>query len=103
MLVEDMFRTNIALINTKRGELSADQVSKMYTHLLLSCKVCQAVQFAISRDKGGILDAIDINSKSGKPVLEVLRFKHPDPAPDHLETYDKLPALMTLDITNGTV
>ena len=106
MLVEDTVTVNIALINTKRGDLSADQVSKVYTHLLLSSKVRQAVQFATSRDKGGILNATDIDSKSGKPVLEDLQSKHPDsiiPAPDHLETYDKLPALVTLDIINNTV
>ena len=78
----------------------------MFTQLLLSGKVSQAVRFATIRDIRSILEGIDVDSKTGKPVLEVLRSKHPEsvvPSPDNLERYEELPELVTLNITNETV
>ena len=106
MLLEDTVRTNLSLIKQKRNGMSDDEVAKQYTSLLLKGKVRQAVRFATERDKGGIFDRDDLDSKTGRPVFEVLKSKHPEAIileGNHLEEYEHLPELVTLDITEDTV
>ena len=48
----------------------------------------------------------DIDSKSGLPVLDVLKSKHPEaviPQPETLEDYDTVPSFTPLDITACTI
>jgi len=82
------------------------QISKTFTHLVLQGKVRQAIRFLTQRDKGGVLQGNDIDSKTGKRVKDVLLSKHPDariPEPRAFEPYDKIPDFISLDITCDTV
>ena len=48
----------------------------------------------------------DIDDKSGLPVIDALRSKHPPeriPEVDDLEDYDTLPEFVRVDITDETV
>ena len=99
-------RTNLSLINSHKKAMTTEQVSKIFTHLLLSGKVRQAVRFATNRDKSGILNSSDVDTKTGKTVSDVLHSKHPEsivPQPEELEDYKTTPEFVTLDITADTV
>ena len=41
-------------------------------------KLCQAVRRVTKQNQGGVLLPHDIDTKSGRPVMEVLSKKHPD-------------------------
>ena len=55
---------------------------------------------------GGVLQMNDLNIKSGLPVLDVLKPKHPEAVispPEVLEDYKSVPSFAPLDITACTV
>ena len=49
-----------------------------YHHLVSSGKIWQAVCQATDREEGGCVLPDDQSTKTGHPVAEVLREKHPD-------------------------
>ena len=86
--------------------MTDEQMSKTYTRLVLEGKLRQAVRFITQRDQGGVLQIDALDSKSGLPVLDVLKSKHPKaviPPPEVLEEYEKIPSFVPLDITATTV
>ena len=86
--------------------MTDEQMSKTYTRLVLEGKLRQAVRFITQRDQGGVLQMAALDSKSGLPVLDVLKSKHPDaviPPPEVLEEYESIPSFVPLDITATTV
>ena len=106
MLVEDTIRTSRGLISHMRRSMSDEAIAKSFTTMVLKGKIRQAVRFATLRGEGGVLKGSDVDSKTGKTVLEVLHSKHPEAvAPDAtvLEDYDILPEMMELDVTSETV
>ena len=53
-------------------------MARRYNSMVVSGKVWEAVRMATSRDGGGLLHPDSTDAKSRKPVVEVLRDKHPD-------------------------
>ena len=83
MLVEDTIRTSRGLISHMRRSMSDEAIAKSFTTMVLKGKIRQAVRFATLRGEGGVLKGSDVDSKTGKTVLEVLHSKHPEAvAPD---------------------
>ena len=73
MLVEDTMHTSRSLISNMKRDMTKEIISKIFTNMEPKGQIRAAVQFAALRGKGGILKGLDIDSKSGKTVLEVLR------------------------------
>ena len=82
-----------------------DEVARRFASMVNSGKMRAAVRMATDREGGGPLQPWDIDAKTGKTVLEVLRDKHPEmmipdvTAPGWLsfESYDDVPAEMMVD------
>ena len=60
------------------GESEDETVAQSYYDTVLSGKLWQAVRRATDRDGGGCLLLEDKCTKTGRPVAEVLREKHPN-------------------------
>ena len=60
------------------GEEEYDAIVRSYHDTVLSDKLRQSVRWATDRDGGGCLLPDDQCTKTGQPVAEVLREKHPD-------------------------
>eukprot|EP00957_Ditylum_brightwellii_P048536 3683092-Ditylum_brightwellii.AAC.1 len=81
--------------------------SRRYNSTVLAGKPRAAVRGATNWDRGGVLFLDDVCTKSGLPVLEVLKGKHPDTCtPDPLDPgckafkpYTDAPEVVPLDIT----
>ena len=54
-----------------------DHIARRYQSLVIGGRLKAAVRFATTRSGGGVLAPADIDEKSGRPVIEVLRGKHP--------------------------
>eukprot|EP00978_Attheya_sp_CCMP212_P023363 scaffold71500_cov33-Attheya_sp.AAC.2 len=82
------------------------EVARTYNHMVLQGKLHQAVCWIPQRHKGGILYPDEINVKTGMPVIDVLKSKHPEArVPDigNLLHYDETPEFVDVDITADTV
>ena len=87
--------------------------ARAFNSKVLSGRIRPAVRNLTSRDQGGVLQPDDACTKTGQPVLEVLRGKHPpmrDPAPDledpdrgSFEPYPSLPEPVPVEITGDVV
>ena len=78
----------------------------VFTHLMLHRRVHEAVRFVTDRARGGVLKPSDIDAKSGKCVLDVLREKHPPPglaSQDAFVSCSDLPLLVDVDVTSSHV
>jgi hypothetical protein len=81
--------------------------SRRYNSTVMAGKLRAAVRGATNRDGGGVLFPDDVCTKTGLPVLEVLKGQHPDTrTPDLLdpgckafEPYTDAPEVVPLDIT----
>ena len=88
-----------------RGMLE-EAISKTFTSLVLKGKIRKAVRFVTLQRAGGVLLPDNIDTKSGRPVVDMLREKHPVPiVPDVgvLEDYGIIPEFMPINITEDTV
>ena len=98
-------RKNIPLEEEAANEAST------FNAMVLDGKIRAAVRRVTQRGKGGILDPLGTNEKSGKPVLQVLRELHPnpkipdlsDPAVCNFEEYRTVPAVLRLTISADCV
>ena len=55
----------------------ATSIAMKYHNMVLGEKVCAAVRMVTNRGTGGAYWPFDLDSKSGRSVIEVLREKHP--------------------------
>ncbi len=55
----------------------ATSIARKYHNMVLGRKVHAAVRMVTNRGTGGAYRPFDLDSKSGRPVIEVLREKHP--------------------------
>ncbi|WP_288991947.1 hypothetical protein [uncultured Marinobacter sp.] len=111
-LVED---TETEVLSRHGSHPVQDNESKAraFNSKVLSGRLRAAVRNLTNRDQGGVLQPDDDCTKTGRPVLEVLRGKHPsmrDPAPDledqareSFEPYAHLPAPVPVEITGDLV
>jgi hypothetical protein len=83
-LVDD----TVAEVQSRHGSHPApddEARARAFNAKVLSGRLRPAVRALTNRDQGGVLQPDDVCSKTGRPVLEVLRGKHPamrDPDPD---------------------
>eukprot|EP00957_Ditylum_brightwellii_P053678 4067191-Ditylum_brightwellii.AAC.1 len=101
-LVQDAVKTNKLQQPTIQRRNTIEHVCCVYTWTLVQGKLCQAVCWITGRDKSGLLQPTDDDSKTGKPVSKVLLSKHPmqSQLPEAaLEEYDTLPDLINIDVT----
>lgn len=87
-----------------------NEISKVFTRLILRGKVRDAVNWLVTnKDKGGVLHPNDEIDMTGKTVIDVLKEKHPVPSvPDHslftlLNEMNEMPCLLQVDITSEHV
>jgi hypothetical protein len=112
-----------ALIDDTEAELKANArprnrqadpevTTRAFDARVLTGRLRSAVRHLTSRQGGGVLQPADLCTKSGRPVVEVLREKHPDlreppsvGAPDGaFEPYARgAPAVVPVDVTAMTV
>jgi hypothetical protein len=89
-------------------------LARAFNATVLSGRLRKAVRKATSRDGGGVLQPDDACTKTGRPVIDVLREKHPkmrDPGTIDLddndrgvfEPYEAIPEAVPLSITADTV
>eukprot|EP00978_Attheya_sp_CCMP212_P030173 scaffold109998_cov63-Attheya_sp.AAC.2 len=106
MLVQETAQEAIAMIPTSASTKTQEQREKIFENLMLQGKLRQAVRFVTEREKAGIMIPTDIDEKSGLPVIDALRSKHP-PARiaevEDLEKYGTLPEFVRVNITDETV
>ena len=86
-------------------------MARSFHETVLSGKLCQAVRRATNREGGGCLLLGDKFTKTGGPVADVLREKHPDmrdppvenPVCASFEEYEDVPETAPLDFTEDDV
>ena len=76
-LAEDVVRAAKAASGRAPTQDDDDHIARRYHSLVIDGRLKAAVRFATNRSGGGVLAPADIDEKSGKPVIEVLRGKHP--------------------------
>ena len=92
-----------------RAPRNEESVARSYHSMVINGKVREAVRNATSRGGGGLLHPDSTDAKSGKPVVDVLRDKHPamripDAGADGVmafEPYDAVPAPLPLDCSEA--
>ena len=105
-LVRTTENTAFASISTIRGKDDDVQIANVYTKLVLEGKLRAAVRYVTDREGGGLLQPTDTDEKSGEPIVDVLRSKHPEeqvPEAADLHVYDEVPDFVDLDITADVV
>jgi hypothetical protein len=113
----------IALVDDTKTEVQSrhgshpvpdeETLDRAFNEKVLSGRLRSAVRNLTNRNQGGILQPDDAGTKTGRPVLEVLRGKHPsmrDPAPDLqdpdwglFEPYGDVPEQVPVQITGNVV
>eukprot|EP00978_Attheya_sp_CCMP212_P013894 scaffold35059_cov31-Attheya_sp.AAC.1 len=84
MLVQDTVKTSLSLLSHVRHQMDDQEIARTYNRMVLQGKLRQAVRWITQRHKGGMLYLDDIDVKTGKPVIDVLKSNHPEArAPDH--------------------
>ncbi len=63
---------------SRRGTADQDIIARKYNSMVLNGKLRATVRFATNRSGGGVLLPQDLCTKTGRPVMEVLRSQHPD-------------------------
>jgi hypothetical protein len=54
-----------------------ENFARAYNAKVLSGRICQAGRYVTNRDGGGVLGPTDRCTKTGRPVIDILRVKHP--------------------------
>lgn len=106
MLVQETERDMKSLLSEKQRGTTFEQRAKIFHQKMLRGDVRGAVRYLTEREKGGIHMPDEIDEKTGDPVEEVLRSKHPDAKiadPSFLPKYDEVPDFVDLDITEDVV
>ncbi len=78
-------------------EEQLDSLGRRYNHMVQEGKLKEAVRMITEREGGSLYRPDDNDTKTGKPVLEVLQSKHPNaviPTVDHFDTYQNEPSSM---------
>ena len=77
-LVEDTVATAIRGQGRSKGGDDDEAFARRFDSMVTGNKCREAVRLLTNRQSGGVLGMEDIDAKTGKPVVEVLRDKHPD-------------------------
>jgi hypothetical protein len=106
LLFESTHRDLQASLSKAQGTTTPEQRAKTYHAKVLRGNLRGAVRYITDREKGGILYPDDIDEKTGLPVSDSLRDKHPANRavnPSDLPTYQSTPCLVPNVITEDTV
>ena len=91
-LVEECVRLMSARVSSMRGELNDKEIFRRFDQMVKHGEIRSAARFVTERLAGGVLLPDQIDEKSGKPVLEALRLKHPEPHdPDYARLRAQFP------------
>ena len=74
------------------GEFELESACQKYDAIVKGGRVSSAVKMVTNRDLGGLYRPTDACSKTGRPVIDILREKHPEgviPDVSHFDTYSK--------------
>ncbi len=77
-LVQDIVREAMRGAGNGRGTADEDLIARKYNSMGLNGKLHTTVHFATDQGGGGVLLPTDSCTKTGRPVMEVLRLQHPD-------------------------
>jgi hypothetical protein len=105
-LVQETERDMKTYLTSKRNGLSHEQRAKIFNDKMMRGEIRSAVRFLTETEIGSVLNANDIDEKTGVSVAESLESKHPEArTPDvcNLPTYPEVPELIALDITKDTL
>jgi hypothetical protein len=72
-------------------EFEVESAGRRYNSMILSGKLRAAVRMVTDRDPGGLFKPDDKCSKTGRPVIDVLREKHPEARVPSEEDFDVHP------------
>ena len=106
MLVEDISRTSRAVLSKVARGISEEMISKTFISLVLKGKIQMAVRFVTLQGAGGVLSPNVTDTKSGRPVIDVLWQKYLVPivpAVEVLDHYNAIPEFVPLKVTENTV
>ena len=76
-LVEDAVATAMRGVGRPRREETDDTVARRFNSMIAGRKYRAAVRTLTNRSGGGLLEVEGADTKSGRPVINVLREKHP--------------------------
>jgi hypothetical protein len=107
-LIDDTEDEVLSRVGSGRRTSNEESEIRKFNSTVLSGRLRQAVRGFTNRDGGGVLQPDDLCTKAGRPILSVLRAKHPrmrdpdltgdDPA-GAFEPYDSIPEPVPLDVT----
>jgi hypothetical protein len=109
-LVDDTEQEALSKVSKPRAQ-DDESIARAFNARVLSGRLRSAVRNLTSREAGGVLSADGICSKTGRPVVDVLREKHPDirdppsvgGATGAFERYPLLPTAIPVCVTGDTV
>ena len=109
-MVEDIETECLSKIGSPR-ERDAETEARAFNTRVMSGRIRSAVRTLTAREGGGVMQPDDKDTKSGHPVLDVLRQKHPvirspvldKPDPACFEHYPSIPSLLPQIITAEVV
>ena len=87
-------------------DMSEEMISRTFTSLVLKGKIRTVTRFVTLQGAGGVLSPDNIDAKSGRPIVDVLRDKHLAPIVPNvevLEHYDIVMEFVPINITENTV
>jgi hypothetical protein len=107
-LVQDIIGEAMRGASSGRGTADEDIIACKYNSMVLDRKLRAAVRFATNRSGSGVLLPQDSCTKTGRPVMEVLRLQHPDTRIPNLEDphciafehYNEVPVEIPMDCTS---
>jgi hypothetical protein len=105
-LVQETERDMKTYLSSKRNGTTPEQRAKIFNQKMERGELRSAVRFMTEMEVGSVMNADDIDEKTGLSVAESLAFKHPEAKTldvRNLPTYNELPQLTALDITKDTV
>ena len=105
LLVQKADHCDSGLKHSRRANIDEDNVTRIFSQLMLQGKVKAAVRWATERTRGELLIPSDVvDDGSGTTVLDVLHQKHPSaqpPGASSLVPCDDLPLFEDIEITGS--
>jgi hypothetical protein len=107
-LMQDIVGEAMRGASSGRGTADKDIIARKYNSMVLDGKLRAAVRFATNRGGGRVVLPQDLCTKTGRPVMEVLRSQHPDTRIPDLEDphciafehYNEVPVEIPTDCTS---
>jgi hypothetical protein len=95
--------------STSRSTPTEESFARAYNAKILSGRIRQAVRAATNREGGGVLGPADLCTKTGRPVVDVLRSMHSplhepsDVGSATFEKYSEIPDPPYIDVTQDMI